>query len=71
MGMEGKAWGEERRGMVNSENGRVKGRQGNGRLGNGRLEKEITEPVFANVKETRNRFRGFDSASLCSMAGPV
>ncbi len=27
------------------------------------------EPVFVNVKRAQDRFRGIDSASLCSLAG--
>jgi hypothetical protein len=30
-----------------------------------------TEPVFVTFKEPRNRFRGIDSASLCTVAWQV
>ncbi len=30
---------------------------------------QVSEPVFLNVKELRDRFQGIDSASLCSLSG--
>ncbi len=33
------------------------------------VKKRSTEPVFVKFMGLRNRFRGIDSASLCSLAG--